>query len=150
MKPSIRDGEDHRTTGRNQGFLRSLGRQQIAFLPESHTDFIFAIIGEELGFFSSAGLVIAFLAFFLVAWYQLQKAPNLFQFLLVSGALLLVTTQALINFGVVTGLLPTKGMSLPFISYGGSNLVCMFILVGIILSSFRSWNQLPLAKPAEL
>jgi len=126
------------------------GRQQMAYLPEAHTDFIFPIIGEELGFFFTSGVVMVFLALFGFVMYRLRRSPNLFQFLLVSGALLLITFQALINFGVVTGCLPTKGISLPFISYGGSNLVSMFILIGLIINCFRLWNRSPLRTPLEI
>jgi len=116
------------------------GRQQMSFLPEAHTDFIFAVIGEEMGLMFTAGVTLLFGAIFLVGMLQLRRAPNLYQYLLVSGALLFITLQALINMGVVTGCLPTKGMSLPFISYGGSNLVLMFVLIGIILNGFRTWE----------
>ena len=126
------------------------GRQQMAFLPEAHTDFVFPIIGEELGFFFTAAVVLSFFTIFAICFYQLRRAPTLFHFLLTIGSLLFVTLQALINFGVVTGLLPTKGISLPFISYGGSNLVCMFIFIGIILNNFYSWNQFTFKKPMEL
>ena len=116
-------------------------RQPLSFLPEAHTDFIFAVIGEELGLVFTALTVLAFVVFFLVVLVELRKAPQLFDFLLVTGALLFITVQALINVGVVTGLFPTKGMSLPFISYGGSNLVVMGVLVGLIVNSLREWNQ---------
>ena len=122
------------------------GRQQMSFLPEAHTDFIFAIVGEELGFVFTTGVVILFMTLFFVGVMQLKRAPDLYQYLLVVGALLLVTYQALINIGVVTGCLPTKGMSLPFISYGGSNLVLMFTLTGIILNGFRSWRMPTIAS----
>ena len=122
------------------------GRQQLSFLPEAHTDFIFAIVGEELGFLFTAGVLILFMTLFFVGVMQLKRAPDLYQYLLVVGALLLVTYQALINIGVVTGCLPTKGMSLPFISYGGSNLVLMFTLTGIILNGFRSWRMPTLVR----
>lgn len=126
------------------------GRQQMSFLPEAHTDFIFAIVGEELGFVFTAGVVVLFMTLFFVGVLQLKRAPNLYQYLLVMGALLFVTFQALINIGVVTGCLPTKGMSLPFISYGGSNLVFMFALTGIILNGFRSWELPALRRQREL
>lgn len=126
------------------------GRQQMSFLPEAHTDFIFAIVGEELGFLFTAGVVVLFMTLFFVGVLQLKRAPNLYQYLLVMGALLFVTFQALINIGVVTGCLPTKGMSLPFISYGGSNLVFMFVLTGIILNGFRSWELPALRRQREL
>ena len=126
------------------------GRQQMSFLPEAHTDFIFAIVGEELGFLFTSGVVLLFMTLFFVGVLQLKRAPNLYQYLLVMGALLFVTFQALINIGVVTGCLPTKGMSLPFISYGGSNLVFMFVLTGIILNGFRSWELPALRRQREL
>ena len=126
------------------------GRQQFAFLPEAHTDFIFPIIGEELGLIFTLAVVLAFSIFFLVTWHQLQKAPNLYQFLLVCGALLFITLQAMINMGVSTGMLPTKGMSLPFISYGGSNLVVTYFLFGIICRSIWRWNDPPRIEPREV
>ena len=109
------------------------GRQQNSFLPEVHTDFIFAVIGEELGLAFTIGVVVLFAILFAAGLCHLRKAPNLFQFLLVAGCLLLISLQALINLGVVTGCLPTKGMSLPFISAGGSNLLLMGILVGVFI-----------------
>lgn len=126
------------------------GRQQMSFLPEAHTDFIFAIIGEELGLFFTLGVVILFSALFVVVLMQLKHAPNFYQYLLVLGALLFIEFQAMINLGVVTGCLPTKGMSLPFISYGGSNLLLMFVLVAVILNCLCHWLVLPLKKGREL
>ena len=117
------------------------GRQQNSFLPEVHTDFIFAVIGEELGLVFTIGVVVLFTVIFAVGLLHLRKAPNLFQFLLVAGSLLLISLQALINLGVVTGCLPTKGMSLPFISAGGSNLLLMGILVGVFLNTQRAWTR---------
>ncbi len=126
------------------------GRQQMSFLPEAHTDFIFSIVAEELGFFFTTGIVLLYMTLFFAGFLQLKRAPNLYQYLLVMGALLLITFQALINIGVVTGTLPTKGMSLPFISYGGSNLVLMFTLTGIILNGFRSWELPALRRQRDL
>ena len=117
------------------------GRQQNSFLPEVHTDFIFAVIGEELGLVFTIGVVVLFAVIFAVGLLHLRKAPNLFQFLLVAGSLLLISLQALVNLGVVTGCLPTKGMSLQFISAGGSNLLLMGILVGIFLNTQRAWTR---------
>ena len=133
-----------------EGVGLGAGRQQMAFLPEAHTDFIFSIVGEELGLIFTIGVVILFMLLFYIGVLQLQRAPNLYQYLLVMGALLFVTLQALINVGVVTGCLPTKGMSLPFISYGGSNLVFMFIMIGIILNGFRTWKLLEMPRQREL
>ena len=117
------------------------GRQQNSFLPEVHTDFIFAVIGEELGLVFTIGVVVLFAVIFAVGLLHLRKAPNLFQFLLVAGSLLLISLQALVNLGVVTGCLPTKGMSLPFISAGGSNLLLMGILVGVFINTQRAWTR---------
>jgi len=117
------------------------GRQQNAFLPEAHTDFIFAILGEELGLVFTLTVVALFIAIFIAGLMHVRRAPNLFQFLLVTGCLLLICLQAIINLGVVTGMLPTKGMSLPFISAGGSNLLLMGFLVGIILNTARVWER---------
>ena len=117
------------------------GRQQLSFLPEAHTDFIFAVIGEELGLVCTGGVVLLFLAIFLLVSWHARKAPRLFDFLLLQGSLFAVTLQVLINVGVVTGCFPTKGISLPFISYGGSNLVVTFLFMGLIVNVLRSWNR---------
>jgi len=117
------------------------GRQQNSFLPEVHTDFIFAVIGEELGLVFTLGVVVLFTVLFAAGLCHLRRAPNLYQFLLVAGSLLLISLQALVNLGVVTGCLPTKGMSLPFISAGGSNLLLMGVLVGIFLNTRRAWTR---------
>lgn len=117
------------------------GRQQLHFLPEAHTDFIFAVIGEELGMWFTLGVVAIFAIMFSAGVVHLRRAPNLFQFLLVTGSILLICLQAIINLGVVTGLLPTKGMSLPFISAGLSNLLLMGVLLGIIVNTQRAWSR---------
>ncbi len=117
------------------------GRQQLHFLPEAHTDFIFAVIGEELGMWVTLGVVAIFAVMFIAGVIHLRRAPNLFQFLLVTGSILLICLQAIINLGVVTGILPTKGMSLPFISAGLSNLLLMGVLVGIIVNTQRAWTR---------
>ena len=126
------------------------GRQQLSFLPEAHTDFIFPIIGEELGLIFSAGVALLFLLIFALGVIGLRKAPNLFQFSLACGALFFLVYQALINMGVVTGCLPTKGMSLPFISYGGSNLIVMYMMVGLLLNCFRTWAKPPRIRTRDL
>lgn len=126
------------------------GRQQMAFLPEAHTDFIFPIIGEELGLYFTLGVACIFLIIFIIGYMILRRIPDLFYLSLVVGSLLCIVFQALINIGVVTGLLPTKGMSLPFISYGGSNLIVMFMLVGVLLNALKTWSARPLASPSEL
>jgi cell division protein FtsW len=125
------------------------GRQQLNFLPEAHTDFIFAVVGEELGLWFTLGVVAIFIVMFTAGLVHLRRAPNLFQFLLVTGCLLLMCLQAIINLGVVTGVFPTKGMSLPFISAGLSNLLLMGLLVGVILNTQRTWGRATLPGRAR-
>jgi cell division protein FtsW len=126
------------------------GRQQHYFLPEAHTDFLLAVVGEELGLIATATVAVLFLIIFVVSFRALRRAPNLFEFTLATGALLLLTGQAIINMGVVTGMLPTKGMSLPFLSYGGSNLMLMYVLVGVLVNCFRRWERPALPPPREI
>lgn len=126
------------------------GRQQMAFLPEAHTDFIFAIVGEELGLWFTLGTVVVFAVLFWAGLAHLRKAPNLFGYLLVAGSLLLLALQSIINLGVVTGSLPTKGMSMPFISYGGSNLLLMGIIIGLLFNTRRAWSRPNLAPSRAL
>jgi cell division protein FtsW len=128
------------------------GRQQLDFLPEAHTDFIFAVIGEELGLFFTLGVVGVFIVIFVAGLVHLRRAPNLFQHLLVVGCLLLMCLQAIINLGVVVGIFPTKGMSLPFISAGMSNLLLMGMIVGVVLNTQRAWNRaalMPLGRQLQ-
>lgn len=117
------------------------GRQQLSYLPEAHTDFIFSVVGEELGMWFTLGIVGLFAVIFICGLLHLRRAPNLFHFLLVAGCVLLITIQAVINIGVVTGIFPTKGMSLPFISAGISNLLLMGILLGVIWNTHRTWGR---------
>ncbi len=110
------------------------GRQKLFFLPYPHTDFIFAIVGEELGFVGSMAVV---LAFGVVAWRGFRaarRAPDSFAALLAAGATAVLVVQAAINVSVVLCLVPTKGIPLPFVSYGGSSLVASWIAGGLILN----------------
>jgi cell division protein FtsW len=118
---------------------RGLGnsRQKLGFVPEHHTDFIFSIIGEELGLIATILVVLAFVAMVLSGIYIAMRSPDTFGMLLGSGIAFLVGLQAVINIGVVTSALPNKGLPLPFISYGGSNLVLMLTSVGVLLSIAR-------------
>lgn len=127
--------------GGTEGAGLGQGRQQHKFLPEAHTDFIFAVVGEELGMVFTLAVVAAFALIFISGLRLLRQAPNMFQFLLVTGALLLISLQAIINLGVVTGLFPTKGMSLPFLSAGLSNLLLMGALVGIFINVQNAWGR---------
>jgi cell division protein FtsW len=124
------------------------GRQQINFLPEAHTDFIFAVVGEELGMWVTLATVALFAVMFVAGLIHLRRAPNLFHYLLATGCILLMCLQSIINLGVVTGMLPTKGMSLPFISAGLSNLLLMGLLLGILINTQRTWSKVALPSGA--
>lgn len=108
-------------------------RQKLAFLPESHTDFIFALIGEELGFIGAAVMVGLFFVLFLRGISIAGRTKDPFGYYLASGLSMMIALQAIINFSVATGLVPTKGLPLPFISYGGSSLLMNMTAVGILL-----------------
>jgi cell division protein FtsW len=113
------------------------GRQKLGFLPEHHTDFIFSIIGEELGLIATLLVIVAFVAIVGCGAYIARNSADVFGMVLGAGITFLIGLQAFINIGVVTGALPNKGLPLPFISYGGSNLVMMLLSVGILLSIAR-------------
>ncbi len=115
--------------------------QKRYYLPEAHTDFIFAIIGEELGVAGSLLVLTLFAAIFVCGIRISRRAPTHFGYLLGFGMTLTITLQALVNIGVVTGCLPTKGLPLPFISFGGSNLVVCMAMVGILVSIARAAGE---------
>ena len=111
--------------------------QKLFFLPQAHTDFIFSIIGEELGFIGVLSIIVAF-GFLVVRSLRVAlKAPDLFGCYLVFGCIMLIALQAGINMAVAVGLFPIKGLTLPFISYGGTSLVSSLGATGIILSVSR-------------
>ncbi len=117
------------------------GKEKLFYLPEAHNDFIFAVIGEELGFLGVAAVVSAFVYFMYrglkIGWEAYRKHADLFGLFLAAGITLVLGLQGLVNMAVVMGLLPTKGLTLPFISYGGSALFIDLIAVGILLSVGR-------------
>ena len=113
------------------------GRQKLGFVPEHQTDFIFSVIGEELGLIATLGVVVAFVLFVVCGAFIALRSSDFFGFLLASGLTLLIGLQAFINIGVVTSTLPNKGLPLPFISRGGTNLVVMLFCVGVLLSIAR-------------
>ncbi len=119
---------------------RGLGEslQKFGHLPDRHTDFIFAIMAEELGFVRVSLVVAAYAAIVLLGWIVALRSTDLFGSLLASGITLLVFANAAINLGVVLGLLPTKGLTLPFISYGGSSLLICMTAMGILMNVART------------
>jgi cell division protein FtsW len=113
------------------------GVRKFGWLPEIHTDFIFANIGEELGLVATLFVVLAFVVMAICGVYIAMRARDTFGFLLAAGITFLISLQAAINIGVVTSALPNKGLPLPFISYGGSNLLAMLTCIGILFSIAR-------------
>ena len=110
------------------------GKQKLFYLPEAHTDFIFAVVGEELGLLGTAAVLVLV---GVLCWRGLRiaaRAPDGYARLLAVGITTMIVGQALINLSVVVGLLPTKGIPLPFISYGGSDAVVMLLGMGLLLN----------------
>lgn len=113
------------------------GKQKLLFLPEPHTDFVLALVGEELGFVGTCMIILLFAVFVIRGFQIATRARTPFGRYLGVGITTLIGIQALINAGVATGLLPTKGLTLPFVSYGGSSLVVSLTAVGMLLSISR-------------
>lgn len=109
-------------------------RQKFFILPERHTDFIYAIICEELGLVGGIVVLLMFLALIWRGMYIATRAPDNFGFLLAAGITSIIGLQVVINIGVVLSLMPTTGITLPFISYGGSSLIFLAMGVGILLN----------------
>ena len=117
------------------GFGASIQKQH--YLPEAHTDFIFPIIGEELGLVATLTVVGLFVIFFILGMRISFRAPDQFGRLLAFGITMMITLQAAINIAVVTGCMPTKGLALPFISYGGSSILLTYTMVGVLINVAR-------------
>ncbi|MFQ6091147.1 MAG: putative lipid II flippase FtsW [bacterium] len=119
------------------------GRQKLLYLPEAHTDFVFSVIGEELGFM---GTMVVMALFLLLLWRGVRaarSAPDLFGFLLALGISFMIFGLALIHIGVVSAVLPTTGLPLPLVSYGGSSILLTLAGVGILLniSKQAGWKR---------
>ena len=122
------------------------GRLKMLYLPYAHTDFIFPMIGEELGLRFTLLTVFCFLLILLAGALISMNARDRFGMLLGFGITIIITLQAAINIGVTTSLLPNKGMPLPFISYGGSNLAINLLLIGVLLNIHRQGRRVPKAR----
>jgi cell division protein FtsW len=114
------------------GLGKSIQKQ--FYLPEAHNDFILAIIGEELGFLATLSILLLFATVCACGMLILRRAPDRFGRMAAFGCTMMLTMQAGINVGVVTGCLPTKGLPLPFISYGGSSLLASLVFIGVLLN----------------
>ena len=124
-------------TGRLTGVGVGASRSKWGFLPNAHTDFIFTIIGEELGLIGSLLVVVLFVAFIVLAMRAALRAPDRFGMLLAAGVAGWVGGQAFMNMGAVTGVVPVTGVPLPFVSFGGSSLVILMGAVGMLLNVAR-------------
>jgi len=123
-------------------FGQGLGesKQKLFYLPEAHTDFIFSVIGEELGFIGVFVIAAMFMLLIIRGFRTSLNAPDEFSCFLAFGITLLIGMQAFVNMAVVMGMVPTKGLALPFLSYGGTSLVTTLAAIGILLNVSR---QLP-------
>ncbi|MBE5931982.1 MAG: putative lipid II flippase FtsW [Lachnospiraceae bacterium] len=120
-------------------FGKGLGNsiQKTGFLPESHNDMIFSVICEELGLFGALAVIILFVMLLFRFRYIANNAPNKFAGYIVAGVMAQIAVQLIINIGVVTNTLPPTGVTLPFISYGGSSMMATLIEIGLVLSVSR-------------
>jgi cell division protein FtsW len=110
------------------------GKQKLFFLPEPQTDFIFSVVGEELGLIGCLAIVVVFAIILIRGMRASAACQDDFGRLLAIGLTVMIVGQALVNMSVVLGLLPTKGIPLPFVSYGGSSLLVNLVAVGILLN----------------
>jgi cell division protein FtsW len=108
-------------------------KQKLSYLPEAHTDFIFSIIGEEFGLIGTLLVIALFLILFIKGISIANRMEDRFNYYLAIGLSLMISLQALVNFAVATGMVPTKGLPLPFVSYGGSSLLVNMAAVGMLL-----------------
>lgn len=126
-----------------------MGQQKLAFLPESSSDFILAIIGEELGMIGALAVVLLFVMLMYYCFRIVRYAPSAFSGLMALGLSLFIGLQALINIAVVTASIPAKGIPLPFVSTGGTSVVFMFIAVGLLGNIGNQIEEKPVVAPAE-
>ncbi len=124
-------------------FGQGLGNsnEKLFYLPEAHNDFIFSVIGEELGFLGVCVLILLFVMFLYYGFRLALQVRDRLGLIIASAVVFVLGLQALLNMGVVLGLLPTKGLNLPFVSYGGSSLLCNFFGVGLLLSVIKGYRM---------
>jgi len=124
-------------SGQLYGMHPGQGWAKLGYLPEAHTDFIFSVAGQELGLVGAAGIVLAFAVIVVCGMRLVRLCPDLFGQRLAFGLTLMLGLQAAIHVAVVTAATPTKGISLPFVSFGGSGLVCSMAMLGLLASITR-------------
>jgi cell division protein FtsW len=124
-------------SGSIEGLGLGNGKQKRGFLPESVTDFIFPNIGEELGLYGTGFVLLLFVGILLAGISIAKNAPDRFSRLLSFGITVTLALEAIINMGVTTALLPNKGLPLPFVSYGGTNLLFAMAGIGILMNIHR-------------
>ena len=136
-------------SGGIEGFGLGNGREKMSYLPYAHTDFIFPMIGEELGLRVTLLVVFLFVVVVVCGMMIALHAKDRFGLLLACGIISLIGLQAAVNIGVTTSLLPNKGLPLPFISYGGSNVMACLLSVGILLNIYRQGILEPVNKKRQ-
>lgn len=123
------------------GSLTGLGlgnsNEKLFYLPEAHNDFIFSVVGEEFGLVGVAIVIFAFISLIYLGFKLALSASKKHELIIISSVIFVIGLQTVLNMGVVLGLLPTKGLNLPFISYGGSSMLANFFAVGLILSALN-------------
>lgn len=155
--PANKDGVNYQAweamvamgAGGTTGLGLGNGRQKYGFVPEHHTDFIYSILGEEMGLVATIAVVVAFVGILACGLYIASRARERFGVLLATGITVLISLQAFVNMAVVTSLLPNKGLALPFISRGGTSLLMMLTCVGILLNVARHAGDPEWAESAE-
>lgn len=124
-----------------EGYLELVcgeSKQKYSYIPEAHNDFIFSIIGEELGFIGAVAVIILFIILIWRGVLVAMKAPDMFGSLVAIGITSLIAIQVIINIAVVTSSMPVTGMPLPFFSYGGTSLFILLATMGILLNISRA------------
>jgi len=137
-------------SGGADGLGFTQGRQKLFFLPYAHSDFIFAVVGEELGLYGALGVVLLFGVFLWRGMRAAMGAPDRFGMLLGVGVVTTIVVQALFNISVTLALLPTKGIPLPFISYGGSSMLLTLGAVGVLLNISQQGTEQAAALQARV
>jgi cell division protein FtsW len=124
-------------------------QQKRLFLPDVHTDFIFALVGEELGFMGTIGVLTLFVAFACYGIRAAERARDDFSFLVATGIVLTLGLQSMLNMAVATASVPPKGIALPFVSYGGSQLLAAGMAAGILTRVAADGRETPVVANAE-